>query len=337
VWSNEFSFQSPRSSTDRSPVTIAMYGDMGIVNSNQIIEQLSNRMGSYEWMFHIGDASYADDRDLQPQLYESILNDWAQSVEPFASRYPYMLVPGNHEASCRQVGDFLCDPRHDNFTAYRYRFKMPFSESGGNSNMWYSFDSGLVHWVGISTETDFPNSPEGPDTLWNGGPFGDQLAWLEMDLAAANQNRAIRPWIIVIGHRPLYSTKSLDWPLFISITLRAAFEPLFLKYNVDLYMSGHVHAYERQYPVCNGALQQSNYVNPTCPVHIVNGAAGNIEGHTGFGSQRDWNAYRNSADYGFGMLTVFNSTTLQWQFFRASDNGLDDAFTLIQDSHPNQA
>lgn len=30
-------------------------------------------------------------------------------------------------------------------------------ESGGTDNMWFSFDYGLVHYVQISTETDFPN------------------------------------------------------------------------------------------------------------------------------------------------------------------------------------
>lgn len=31
------------------------------------------------------------------------------------------------------------------------------SESGGTENMWYSFDVGLVHFIQISTETDFPD------------------------------------------------------------------------------------------------------------------------------------------------------------------------------------
>jgi hypothetical protein len=41
------------------------------------------------------------------------------------------------------------------------------------------------------------------------GGFGDQLAWLDADLAAAAAPgaRAERPWIIVSGHRPVYTTK----------------------------------------------------------------------------------------------------------------------------------
>ncbi len=193
-------------------------------------------------MLHIGDYSYADDRDLQPQLYESIWNQWANSVQPVASAKPYMTSPGNHEASCRQIGSLGCDARHDNFTAYRYRFAMPSQESGGVQSMWYSYDVGMVHFVSISTETDFPSAPEGPDTLWNGGPFGDQLAWLDADLAAAAAPaaRAQRPWIIVVGHRPLYTTSAHDFPFFATQNLQKYVEPLFLKYNVDVYMCGYV-------------------------------------------------------------------------------------------------
>ena len=35
-------------------------------------------------------------------------------------------------------------------------------------------------------------------------------AWLEADLAAANLNRAQRPWVIVYGHRPMYCTTDGD-------------------------------------------------------------------------------------------------------------------------------
>ncbi len=43
---------------------------------------------------------------------------------------------------------------------------------------------------------------------------------------------------------------SLDWDKgATSYELRSAFEELLHKYKVDLYLSGHVHAYERMFPV----------------------------------------------------------------------------------------
>lgn len=72
--------------------------------------------------------------------------------------------------------------------------------------MWYSFNHSFVHFISISTESDYPKVPNDAvqDVL---GPkiskFGDQLKWLEADLQKAVANRQQRPWIIVAGHRPL--------------------------------------------------------------------------------------------------------------------------------------
>lgn len=87
---------------------------------------------------------------------------------------------------------------------------MPYLESNGTSNMWYSFNYGPVHFVSINTETDYPNSPFGTDSIWKYGPFGDQLSWLQNDLIEASANREQRPWIVVAGHRPIYTSNQLD-------------------------------------------------------------------------------------------------------------------------------
>ena len=65
--------------------------------------------------------------------------------------------------------------------------------------------------------------------------------------------------------------------------LQAAFEDMFLRYNVDLYFAGHVHAYERTHPVFREASYelpfQSHsggdlYTDPTMPIHVTIGNAG---------------------------------------------------------------
>jgi acid phosphatase type 7 len=84
---------------------------------------------------------------------------------------------------------------------------MPAPESGGVLNMWYSFNLHNVHFVQISTETDYPGAPSDNYRVLGkaNGNFGNQLEWLAADLKRANENRHLRPWIIVNGHRPLYS------------------------------------------------------------------------------------------------------------------------------------
>lgn len=150
-----------------------------------------------------------------------------------------MFCPGNHETSCNEGTPDVCTDGQQNFTSYRERYRMPAVESGAVNNMWFSFDYGLVHFISIDTEVDYPGSPEGPGTLLNSGPFGDQLGWLEADLKKAVANRATVPWILVAGHRPYYSSNyeyQGMWP-----PSQQWFEPLFVKYDVDIVYWGHIH------------------------------------------------------------------------------------------------
>lgn len=90
--------------------------------------------------------------------------------------------------------------------------------------------------------------------------------------------------------------------------MRLVFEPLLKRYNADVYLSGHVHTFERSFPVFDGLVYLGNsddsngghhggndrayggddpplplvstkmvYERPGAPVHIINGAGGNIE------------------------------------------------------------
>lgn len=89
-----------------------------------------------------------------------------------------------------------------------------------------------------------------------------QYDWLEADLRRANANRAARPWIVVLFHKPLYCFNVLDhtcnqlsldrpkirqgvrWPGSSRwAPLVYGLEGLFYRHGVDLTMSGHEHFY----------------------------------------------------------------------------------------------
>jgi hypothetical protein len=67
-----------------------------------------------------------------------------------------------------------------------------------------------------------------------------QLAWLEKELATSDSD-----WKIAFFHHPLYSTGDKHGA---DEVLREQLEPLFVKYGVNLVLTGHEHFYERIKP-----------------------------------------------------------------------------------------
>jgi hypothetical protein len=67
-----------------------------------------------------------------------------------------------------------------------------------------------------------------------------ELAWLEEALKAAQED-----WKICYFHHPLYSDGGTHGS---SVDVRVLFEPLFVKYGVNVVFSGHDHIYERLTP-----------------------------------------------------------------------------------------
>ncbi len=71
-------------------------------------------------------------------------------------------------------------------------------------------------------------------------PTPEQFEWLEGELKASTSN-----WKIVFFHHPLYSSGDRHGS---DIRLREVLEPLFLKHNVSVVLTGHDHFYERLKP-----------------------------------------------------------------------------------------
>lgn len=56
--------------------------------------------------------------------YDRILNDFYDEIEELSSAKPYMVGPGNHEATCDNGSDLsVCVPGQLNFTGYRQHWK----------------------------------------------------------------------------------------------------------------------------------------------------------------------------------------------------------------------
>merc|ERR1719502_2508414 len=142
-------------------------------------------------------------------------------------------------------------------------------------NMWHSFNYGPVHFIALDLETGFPGAAEEKRYVLKCGGFGDQIAWLEEDLKAAVESRKERPWIVAGGHHPMYNGGSVDKKM------QAAIEPLLAKYGVDVFFTGHVHSYERDYPTLNTTTVVKSYEAPGVPTHVMIGGPGNDEMNEG--------------------------------------------------------
>lgn len=83
------------------------------------------------------------------------------------------------------------------------------------------------------------------------GPDSPQLRFIEKDLADANARRDVTPWVVAMGHRPFYCSTSdaYDCEENGPTKLAPALEGLFVKHGVDIGLYGHLHNYERAWPV----------------------------------------------------------------------------------------
>ena len=197
-----------------------------------------------------------------------------------------------------------------------------------HNNHFWSYNIGPAHIISFSTEFYF-------FTEYGTHQIDNQLAWLKQDLEKANQSRSERPWIITMAHRPFYSQygdKDKDAEL-----LRNALEKLFNEYKVDLSIWGHMHIYQRMFPVYNGKItnnQTDCYINPQATVHIITGSAGCVSELDPILPVLPNFSAKIHADYGFSKLTIQNKTHLHWrQTAEKQDWNEVDNIWIVKDSH----
>ncbi|KAK9829245.1 hypothetical protein WJX72_004731 [[Myrmecia] bisecta] len=247
-----------------NPVAMGAIGDHGqtfdSVRSRDLLAELANG----QIVLHMGDLSYADTygyNNGKPGPFPLRTDSYFRMMSGLFSTTPLMATPGNHEFEGPQPGTGSV------FKSYRTRLVNPAATFGNlppvgasNNLLYYSFDYAGVHVVSMAAYNNRVPARDASD-------FTDQLTWLQADLQGFS--RAKTPWLVVFFHAPWYNS-------YVSHhdegePMRKAFEAMFFKYGVDLVLTGHVHAYERTYPVYD-------YRRNACgPTHVVMGNGGNRE------------------------------------------------------------
>jgi len=184
-----------------------------------------------ELVLALGDFSYSGDADC-----------WLELIEPIANKTK--IVFGNHE----DEDDYM-----DFF---------------GLKEQYYSFNYKNIHFLALSTETDYDDESE-------------QYQFAIQDMEKYSKDPFI-DWIIVFYHRHIYGSGS---GLEEDTDFREIYHPLFDKYKVDLALQGHLHVYERTYSITfnqedddEPIVQDNNptniYKNPKGPVFVTVGTGG---------------------------------------------------------------
>lgn len=275
-WSRVFNFTSYNTYAEETYAFL--FGDMGTSapyttflwtqsESKNTVKWLTRDLAELgqkpSFISHIGDISYA-------RGYAWLWDSFFSQIEPIASKAPYHVCIGNHEYDWPSQPwkpswaehDYGRDGGGECGIPYSLRFLMPGNSSlptGAGTlatkNLYYSLDFGVVHFLYISTETNFL-------------PGSDQYKFILQDLQSVD--RLQTPFTVVLGHRPMYTTEYVS-PLMLQ--MREHLEPLIVKYKVDLALWGHVHKYERTCPIEKFVCADSTS-GATSPVHVVIGMGG---------------------------------------------------------------
>lgn len=242
-------FRTAPEPSDPLPTRFAAFGDSGNGGSNQRAVYGQIETVPYDFVLHLGDLAY--EKGEPGELESNYFSVYRRMERSFAV-FP---VIGNHDNATSQGAAFLRG------------FDLPDNAVASERERFYSFDWGYVHFVALDTERI----------------SAAQASWMDTDL----QNNT-RPWVVVYGHRPPYSSGS-HGP---SLAFRNTFGPILEKHHVPLVLCGHEHDYERTQPI-DGT------------VYVVSGGGG-----------------RDTRPVGWSNFTAYAEDVLHFVFVEADDQTL---------------
>lgn len=269
-------------------------GDWGC-NSNTG-KTVSNIKGKGpERVFGLGDYSYV-----------STATCWLDKISDIKSKT--RIAIGNHE-----------DENGEGFSTYMSKF--------GLSKTYYSFNYNNVHILVMDTDR----------VSYSSG--SSQYNFVKSDLQTASQNSNIK-WIIVYLHKPLYTSANTCSSSSCSNTgstakaLRSTYHSMFDKYGVDVVLQGHVHNYQRTYPVKYDGTStptitsssSTNYNNPAGEIFVIVGTGGiNIHALSGKAS---FVKYQQDDKFGALDLIISNNGYKLTGKYYTNDGSKKDEFSI---------
>src|ERR671910_2640764 len=235
--------------------------------------------------------------------YDDSAECWLELIEPIVDRTKITI--GNHEnESSTKLKDF-----------------MEFFEL---EKQYYSFNYKNIHFLALSTEVPYDDDSQ-------------QYEFAINDLEKYSTDSSI-DWIIVFFHRQSYSSASF---LEDEEDFRDTYHQLFDKYKVDLALQGHLHAYERTYPITFNGDEEDEPIVQDSAANIYKNPKGTIFLTVGTGgahdmqlsSLKDFSAKGIAGDFGIANIEIENDQTpLSGEFIKnGKKQKVLDEFKIIKD------
>ena len=237
--------------------------------------------------------------------YRSTADCFIEMVKPIEKNMK--IVIGNHDVQYPQKLDQLMN-------------------HFGLKEQYYSFDYQNTHFLQMSSEIPYKKGSK-------------QYDFVNKDLNKAASDPSIN-WIIVSVHKDFYTSKSGHAAL---VSMRNTYHELFDRYNVDLVLQGHIHNYQRSYPLNYNIDNSSNpiitdnssnrYVDPKGPIFVIVGTGG--QGQHNFTGEKNFYTVNRYLGYGFIQIEFLNNNTLIAKFYTNVDNSIKDQFIITKSNRSN--
>ena len=268
-----------------------------VISDTQSNPKVSGKVARYAWeqrpnfLLHPGDLVGTGTNDSHWK------NQFFPSMNPLISRVAFFPVLGNHEVNARNYYDYMSLPTPEYYYQFRY----------GNSEFFMI------------------------DTNKNVGPDSEQYKWLDQALGKSKAT-----WKFVCHHHPPYSSDENDYGDLWKTNKSTrgdkrvrVLTKLYDKHQVDVVWCGHIHSYERTWPLRKNKVVR----NGEGPIYMITGGGGG--GLETPGPYKPW--FQNNVRRGHHYCMVaINGKTLEFKAFDL-ENRLFDYLKLNKErSKPSQ-
>ena len=208
-----------------------------VISDTQGNPKVSGRVAEHAWGLRPNFLLHPGDLVSTGTVKQQWLEHFFSSMKPLLERVALFPVLGNHERDARFYYDYMSLPAPEYY---------------------YTFEYGNAQFFMIDSNRKV-------------APGSEQYKFLEREL-----KRSKAEWKVVCYHHPAYTSDENDYgntwygPSTRGDLRTRKLVPLFDKYGVDIVWNGHIHSYERTWP-----LRQDKARSPTDgTVYMITGGGG---------------------------------------------------------------